>query len=184
MMLLQQFRPEATRPYGVVVSDSNTPPATIGAALQQLRSDRRMSQRKLADLAQVDYGNISRYETGATGLNAETLEKILAAMDINLPALLVSGGLGAQEETVATVNYLRRQAEEAEERHAQRIATLEQEHELFKNQLFVLIEKLLVDEAGINPRKAIEMIQRVGKEMGVLGDFGSDAAEAIEQRTR
>lgn len=52
--------------------------------IRKLRRKRKLSQAKLADLVGVKQYTISRYETDVSGVSAEMLEKIAAALGVSM----------------------------------------------------------------------------------------------------
>lgn len=61
---------------------------TRGDYIKSLREEKRLSQRKLAALADVSNTTVSRIESDATTPDLETLEKIANVLDIN-PSILM-----------------------------------------------------------------------------------------------
>jgi len=62
---------------------------SFGQYLVQLREDRAISQRKLAELAGVTNSTISRIEAGTVNPDPVTLEKLAAALNVDKASLLV-----------------------------------------------------------------------------------------------
>ncbi|MEU4529233.1 helix-turn-helix transcriptional regulator [Micromonospora ureilytica] len=56
----------------------------LGAAVRQQRHLRDLSQRQLAALAEVDQAAVARFERGARAPTIAVLERLLAAMDVQL----------------------------------------------------------------------------------------------------
>lgn len=63
-----------------------------GRNLAFLREEKRMSQRRLADLAGITNSTISRIEAGAVKPDLVTLEKLAKALDIEKDILLAKCG--------------------------------------------------------------------------------------------
>lgn len=54
----------------------------IGKRIKELRKNRGLSQEKLAEMADIEQHTLSYIETGNNFCTAETLEKIIKALDI------------------------------------------------------------------------------------------------------
>lgn len=65
---------------------------SFGQYLTQLRVERTISQRKLAEKAGVTNSTISRIEAGLVKLDHDTLEKIAKALDVEKSLLLSKCG--------------------------------------------------------------------------------------------
>ena len=65
---------------------------TFGQYLVQLREEKRISQRKLAELAGVTNSTISRIEADAVKPDPATLEKIAKALEIDKTLLFTKYG--------------------------------------------------------------------------------------------
>ncbi len=61
----------------------------IAANIRHYRLKRGFTQERLADMIKMDNGTISRFELGKMSPNAETLEKIAKALDIEPHQLLI-----------------------------------------------------------------------------------------------
>ncbi|MGC4870349.1 helix-turn-helix domain-containing protein [Micromonospora sp. DT53] len=66
----------------------------LGAAVRQQRQLRELSQRQLAALAEVSQAAVARFERGERGPTIPVLERLLAAMDVQL--VIAVEPLGAQ----------------------------------------------------------------------------------------
>jgi len=65
---------------------------SFGQYLVQLREEKSMSQRKLAELAGVTNSTISRLEADAVKPDPATLEKLAAALEVDKTLLLTKCG--------------------------------------------------------------------------------------------
>lgn len=63
----------------------------IGRRIKELRKAKRLSQEKLAELVDIEQNTLSYIETGNNFCTAETLEKIITALEIE-PAELFDFG--------------------------------------------------------------------------------------------
>lgn len=75
-----------------------------GKIVRDIREERGISQRALADLAQVNRSSLRRIEEGKTDGQMETVERILGVLGYELEAHLVRPGtLFAPDDDVAIV---------------------------------------------------------------------------------
>ena len=54
----------------------------IGRAIKRRRNALGMSQEKLAELLNVTYQQVQRYENGSNKLNVENIQKVAAALEV------------------------------------------------------------------------------------------------------
>lgn len=73
---------------GLPVLEAAPAAARLGAALQALRAERRLSQAELARMAGVSASAISQAERGRRGLSLETLLDLAARLNLTLDELL------------------------------------------------------------------------------------------------
>ena len=69
----------------------------IGAALKQRRRELGISQEKLAEILNVSYQQVQRYESGANKLNVENIQLIAETLSVPISYFFLSG----YEQTVA-----------------------------------------------------------------------------------
>lgn len=67
---------------------------TLGHRVKFLRQSKRLSMEKLAELAGIDYRQISYIEHGQTNATISTIYAISIALNISLPELLDFDPLG------------------------------------------------------------------------------------------
>lgn len=90
---------------------------TFGQYIIELRSERAMSQRKLAEKAGLTNSTISRVETDSVNPDPATLEKLATALDVDKSLLLTKCGYsGIPEEFVIIA---RKTGELSEEKRAE-----------------------------------------------------------------
>ncbi|ENU23518.1 hypothetical protein F993_01671 [Acinetobacter proteolyticus] len=78
--------------------------AELGNAIKQLRSAKKMSQQTLAEMIEVDKGNVSRYESGKQYPDFPTLEKIARAFGTTVSELFKT----AETKLENNVTHLKR----------------------------------------------------------------------------
>lgn len=66
---------------------------TIGERVRSLRIERKLSMEKLAQLAEMEYRQLSNVELGQTDASISTLSAICKAMEISLRELMDAEGL-------------------------------------------------------------------------------------------
>jgi transcriptional regulator with XRE-family HTH domain len=114
-------------------------PSTLGKVLKDLRSQAGLSIQALARRAKVAPILISRVESGVRAtLEAETLAKIAAALDVDVVPLLVAAG-------VIPPTRARRRQLPVDDRHAlaERLAKIERRLERDRRELADIREALL-----------------------------------------
>ena len=55
----------------------------LGARIQEIRKSKKITQEKLAELINIEPPNLSNIECGKKFMTADTLEKIIEALDVN-----------------------------------------------------------------------------------------------------
>lgn len=74
----------AENPFYEVVYDSSWGRSKVGCMLADMRTKRGLTQRQLAELTGLSYGNIGKLETGRYNVSVDILYKILDALDAEL----------------------------------------------------------------------------------------------------
>lgn len=69
----------------------------IGARVQNIRKERKMTQEVLAEKLDVSVGYVSQIERGITKANLEMLAEISATLDCDLAFLICGATRGRQE---------------------------------------------------------------------------------------
>ncbi len=72
--------------------DTNMEKQSFGEYIVQLRSQKHMSQRKLAEAAELTNSTISRIEANSVNPDPATLEKIAVALNVDKAILLTKCG--------------------------------------------------------------------------------------------
>lgn len=77
---------------------------SFGEKVKRFRKQRNLTQEKLAELIDISPRNLSKIEVGECFVKAETLEKLLFALDISLDELFESDHIKSSEELVISIN--------------------------------------------------------------------------------
>lgn len=77
---------------------------SFGEKLKRLRKNRNYTQEQLAEMIDIDPRNLSRIEVGLSFVKAETLEKILNALDITTEQLFSNDHIKSPEELLADIH--------------------------------------------------------------------------------
>jgi transcriptional regulator with XRE-family HTH domain len=75
----------------------------FGEKLKRLRKNRKLTQEQLAEMIDIDPRNLCRIEVGASFVKAETLEKILNALDITTEQLFSNDHIKDNEELLKDI---------------------------------------------------------------------------------
>ena len=76
----------------------------FGEKLKRLRKSKNYTQEQLAEMIDIDPRNLSRIEVGLSFVKAETLEKILNALDITTEQLFSNDHIKNPEELLADIH--------------------------------------------------------------------------------
>lgn len=63
---------------------------TVGYTIKKIRTQRKMTQKQLADLIGIEDSTIRKYESGRLNAKPDTLEKIAKALDVDPETLIFS----------------------------------------------------------------------------------------------
>lgn len=78
----------------------------IGQRIRSMRKARKLTQEKLAELADISVVHMSHIETGVTKLSLPVIVKIADALDVRVDSLLYDeprGGLSIAVDEIATI---------------------------------------------------------------------------------
>lgn len=78
----------------------------IGKRIKEVRKSRGLSQEKLAEMVDIAQNTLSYIETGDNFFTAETLEKILAVLEVDPQELFDFGHFKSNNELIAEINRL------------------------------------------------------------------------------
>ncbi|HEX3917499.1 MAG TPA: helix-turn-helix transcriptional regulator [Caulobacteraceae bacterium] len=76
----------------------------FGKRVARLRTDRKLTQEKLAEAASLSIDTVSKIETGALGARFGTIENLANALDVEPEALFASGVPAGANPRKALVN--------------------------------------------------------------------------------
>jgi len=68
--------------------DNNDSNKDLGLRLRQLRKQRRLSLKRVAEKCGISYQQLQKYESGRNRLSVQRLQQIAAILDIKVSALL------------------------------------------------------------------------------------------------
>ncbi len=77
---------------------------SFGEKLKRLRKNKNLTQEQLAEMIDVDPRNLSRIEVGSSFVKAETLEKILNALDVTTEQLFPNDHIQTPDELMRDIN--------------------------------------------------------------------------------
>ena len=76
----------------------------FGEKIKRLRRNRGLTQEQLAELIEIDPRNLSRIEVGTSFVKAETLEKLLNALDVTTEELFANDHIKSSKELAKEIN--------------------------------------------------------------------------------
>lgn len=76
----------------------------FGEKLKRLRKNRKLTQEQLAEMIDIDPRNLSRIEVGLSFVKADTLGKILNALDVTTEQLFSNDHIKPKEELINDIN--------------------------------------------------------------------------------
>ncbi len=77
---------------------------SFGEKLKRLRKNKNLTQEQLAEMIDIDPRNLSRIEVGSSFVKAETLEKILKALDVTTEQLFSNDHIQSAEELLKDIS--------------------------------------------------------------------------------
>ncbi|MCD7880007.1 MAG: helix-turn-helix domain-containing protein [Candidatus Gastranaerophilales bacterium] len=78
----------------------------LGARIQEIRKSKKLTQEKLAEKIGLDTPNLSNIERGKRFVSAETLEKIVKALDVTEKDLFDFGHIDSKESIINSINEI------------------------------------------------------------------------------
>ncbi len=76
----------------------------LGARIQEIRKSKNITQEKLAETIGLNVPNLSNIERGKKFVTAETLEKIINALEVKESDLFDFGHIKTREELLELIN--------------------------------------------------------------------------------
>ena len=77
---------------------------TLGEKFKRVRKQRGYTQEQLAELIDISPRNLSKIEVGACFVTAETLERLLVALDVSTEELFANDHIKEPDELLADIN--------------------------------------------------------------------------------
>ncbi len=78
----------------------------IGRRIKELRKSKKLSQEKLSEMVDIAQNSLSYIETGDNFFTAETLEKLISALDIEPQELFDFGHFKTNDELLKEINLI------------------------------------------------------------------------------
>ena len=78
----------------------------IGRRIKELRKSKKLSQEKLSEMVDIAQNSLSYIETGDNFFTAETLEKLISALDIEPQELFDFEHFKTNDELVQEINSI------------------------------------------------------------------------------
>lgn len=78
----------------------------IGTRIKELRKQRNLSQEKLAEMLEIAQNTLSYIETGNHFCTAETIEKLITALNIEPHELFTFEHFKSNEELIKEINKI------------------------------------------------------------------------------
>ena len=78
----------------------------VGKRIKELRVKQKISQEKLAEIAEISQNMLSGIETGNNFCSAETLEKIITALEVEPNELFDFGHQRNDDELLTEINKM------------------------------------------------------------------------------
>lgn len=79
----------------------------LGERIKRLRKNRKLTQEQLAEMIEIAPRNLSRIEVGESFVTAETLEKLLFALNVTAEELFAYEHIREEKELLADIySYL------------------------------------------------------------------------------
>jgi len=77
---------------------------SFGEKIKRLRKNRKLTQGQLAEMIDIDARNLSRIEVGTSFVKAETLEKLLNALNVTTEELFSNDHIKESKELINDIN--------------------------------------------------------------------------------
>ena len=106
----------------------NTLKEKLGKRIQEIRKSQKLTQEKLAEMIGLDTPNLSNIERGKRFLSAETLEKIIKALNVSEKDLFDFEHLKTREELIKSINEILSSSKTNEIQYYYRLINLHKEH--------------------------------------------------------
>lgn len=78
---------------------------SFGEKIKRFRKKRNLTQEQLAEMVDISSRNLSKIELGVCFVKAETLEKLLKALDVSTEELFANEHLKSEAELLENINF-------------------------------------------------------------------------------
>lgn len=78
---------------------------SFGEKVKRLRQKRKLTQEQLAEKIDISPRNLSKIEVGNCFVKAETLEKLLVALDVSVEELFANDHIKSNSELIEDINF-------------------------------------------------------------------------------
>ncbi len=78
----------------------------LGKRIQEIRKSKHLTQEKLASIIDIDTPNLSNIERGKRFVSAETLEKIIKALDVDAKELFDFNHVKPRTQLISEINNI------------------------------------------------------------------------------
>lgn len=78
---------------------------SFGEKVKRLRQKRKLTQEQLAEMIDISPRNLSKIEVGGCFVKAETLEKLLAALDVSTEELFANEHIKSNSELIESIHF-------------------------------------------------------------------------------
>lgn len=75
----------------------------FGEKLKRLRKNKNLTQEQLAEMIDISPKNLSKIEVGSSFVKADTLEKILKALDVTTEELFSNDHIKSEKELLSEI---------------------------------------------------------------------------------
>lgn len=78
---------------------------SFGEKVKRLRQKRNLTQEQLAEMIDISPRNLSKIEVGGCFVKADTLEKLLKALDVSTEELFANDHIKSKDELLEGINF-------------------------------------------------------------------------------
>jgi len=78
---------------------------SFGEKVKRLRQKKKLTQEQLAEMIDISPRNLSKIEVGDCFVKAETLERLLIALDVSVEELFANNHIKSNSELLESINF-------------------------------------------------------------------------------
>lgn len=78
---------------------------SFGEKVKRLRKKKNLTQEQLAEIIDISPRNLSKIEVGECFVKAETLDRLLAALDVSTEELFANNHIKTNSELIEQINF-------------------------------------------------------------------------------